>query len=90
MSGYTKGPWTLSSDGYRILGSGNAHGLIDKQIAFTAHNQKTRTPENAANARLIAAAPTAHELIARAVTDRIDDQWLREARIYLEAVNGNS
>ena len=34
-------------------------------------------------AQLFASAPTAHALIERAVNDRIDDQWLKEARLYL-------
>jgi hypothetical protein len=34
-------------------------------------------------AQLFAGAPTAHALIQRAVNDRIDDQWLKEARAYL-------
>jgi hypothetical protein len=34
-------------------------------------------------AQLFAGAPTAHALILRAVKDRIDDQWLKDARLYL-------
>ena len=34
-------------------------------------------------ARLLASAPAAHVLIERAVTDRIHEQWLKEARSFL-------
>lgn len=38
-------------------------------------------------ARLLASAPAVHALIERAVADRIDDEWLEEARQFLKAFN---
>lgn len=60
--GHTKGPWMVSSDGYRVF-SQAANGLVDKQIVITAWNPATRTPENKSNARLISVAPELLQLV---------------------------
>lgn len=57
---HTPGPWDVAPSGYRVM---SANRVVEGRtiwgvyICDTANNPKTRTPENAANARLIAAAP---------------------------------
>ncbi len=51
---YTPGPW--SQYDYRVF-SDDSDVRKFRLIAYTAHNNKERTPEALANARLIAAAP---------------------------------
>ena len=58
---HTPGPWTVTDgSAYRVMSANKVvHGGVEFGIYIcdTANNAKTRTPENAANARLIAAAP---------------------------------
>jgi hypothetical protein len=57
---HTAGPWQLAASEFRVVWTKrNADGeLLDSGvICDTANNARTRTKENAANARLIAAAP---------------------------------
>jgi hypothetical protein len=51
---HTPGPW--ESNDYRVCGRLGKNERITV-VCDTAHNQATRTEENRANARLIAAAP---------------------------------
>lgn len=47
-------------------------------------------PQSKANARLIAVAPTYHELIQRALSKRIDEQWLKDARSAVSTATGEA
>lgn len=62
---FTPGPWEIASgSAYRVVWvEFGADGKITdcELICDTANNAKTRTPENAANARLISAAPEMYE-----------------------------
>lgn len=54
-SAHTAGPWEVCPSGYRVMSKPlTGYGRC---ICDTANNAKTRNAENAANARLIAAAP---------------------------------
>lgn len=67
MSKYTMvGPWEVSPTGYRVSAvKRDAQGIVTDfhYICDTANNKATRTPENAANAKLIAAAPDMAEAL---------------------------
>lgn len=58
----TPGPWKVTDSGYRVVrvsySPSDSETVTDcRYICDTANNKATRIPENAANARLIAAAP---------------------------------
>lgn len=62
---HTPGPW--KSRDWRVVDSQGENGMCTTVICDTGNNAKTRTTENKANARLIAAAPelleTLHALV---------------------------
>jgi hypothetical protein len=88
---FTPGPWVALRHEGDVNGSGNGYYAIEPQsIRFDATYLSASGWMSDANAHLIAAAPTAYALIAKAVSARIDEQWLKDARTYLEAANGNS
>jgi len=58
--------WVLSPQGFRVCWikrDGNGEITASGVVADTANNKATRTPENAARARLIAAAPAMLEAL---------------------------
>ena len=70
MSKYSPGPWSATD--YRVCANVNPNDPPIVVICDTATNKATRTPENAANARLISMAP---ELLEAAIN-------LRDAILY--------
>jgi hypothetical protein len=84
---FTSGPWPMQpvrrgdkeifidadGDGWNRLGCEVTRDDCDTETAL-------------ANARLIVASPDGHELISRAVSDRIDEKWLEDAIAYLRKV----
>lgn len=69
---WTRGPWMVTPSGYRVMwvdktppGEATDSGVI----CDTATNQKTRTRENAANAKLIAKAPEMAALLLKLFND---------------------
>jgi len=66
---HTPGPWQVASSmcPYRVIAAvEEPFGVV--VVCDTANNAKTRTPENAANANLIAAAPEMYEAL-KAILD---------------------
>lgn len=61
---FTPGPWTVLPDGWRVAKL-DEQGWFAQMICFTGSNIQTRTPENAANAMLIAQAPTMYSALQR-------------------------
>lgn len=60
---FTPGPWSFDSDWYRIPTILGANGKI---VASVEKDKREATPERAANARLIAAAPEMYEALKKA------------------------
>jgi hypothetical protein len=75
---HTPGPWMIADGSqYRVLSvARDESGDITRcvYICDTANNAKTRTPENKANARLIAAAPELLESL-RNVLEDMHAEW---------------
>lgn len=84
---FTPGPWKVCGEDSDWVETANGK-RIASVYGGTVQGESWDFDSARANSHLIAAAPTGHALIARAVADRIDDEWLKEARAYLKAVNG--
>lgn len=87
---HTPGPWEASKWRVTNYPDVRARGVRMEVICDTASNKATRTPENEANARLIAAAPTMldalEHVLARA--ESYGDEFCAEEREMLAVVLG--
>lgn len=86
MAENTPGPWEIT--GLERVYQGEVIKAGNSWVAVLCDfNRTDRDAEREANARLIAAAPSLRELVDRAVTKRIDDQWLKDARKLLREID---
>jgi hypothetical protein len=92
MTGYTPGPWTTpgtDGDARVVCGVNRKHGGRRQTIAhvysFALPGRANYDAERDANAALIVVAPDMMALLARAVDDRIDNEWLETARAVIAA-----
>jgi hypothetical protein len=83
MAGHTEGPWRYYAGSHSIWQQ--VGGTDGRCICIVTGPRKTLDPERLANARLIAAAPTMREYIAKRAA-----QGDAEALQILEAIDANS
>ena len=88
MTKHTPGPW--KSNTYRVCAGVGTPAI--KVICDTAHNMASRTPENEANARLIAAAPEMLECLQATIdylgffaTTEANELWGKVAMVIRKA-----
>ena len=89
---HTPGPWTVAAFDGRAVGAPHSHivGTDGRPVAYASAGRMNEADLNgageaSANARLIAAAPTLYDFVAR-----ISQSGDNEARQILEAINGHA
>ena len=94
MTGSTPGPWTTpgtDGDARVVCGVNRKHGGRRQTIAhvysFALPGRANYDAERDANAALIVVAPDMMALRARAVDDRIDNEWMETARAVIAKAN---